>query len=195
MRANRFEKIFNNMNEYFSSAWILLSDTTIFLSNNTKIFHQFENQLRGLRRRLEMHSKDPEVIREVRLEVAEIRKILRLQGYNLKLGSLDLKLEGFRNDDSIARGFQRCVLYLMEDGDILYMTGSNNHMDLESALDSRLMAVGYRPISQKHYLWYKWANRVLLLSGSATETAEDFEEFKIFARNNKTLILKKLKKL
>lgn len=195
MRANRFEKIFNNINEYFSSAWVLLSDTTIFLSNHTKIFHQYESQLRNLRRRLESYSNDTEIIREVRLETAEIRKTLRLQGYNLKLGTVDLKIEGFRNDDSMARGFQRIVLFLMEDGDIIYITGSSNHIDLESALESRLMAIGYRPISQKHYLWYKWSNRVLILSGAATETAEDFEKFKTFAAQNKSLILKKLKKL
>lgn len=195
MVANRLEKIFNNINEYFSSAWILLSDTTIFLSNNTKIFHQYESTLRDLRRRLETYSNDEETIRDVRSEVAEIRKVLRSQGYNLKLGSLDLRVEGFRNDDAMARGFNRCVLFLMVDGDILYITGTSNHIDLESALESRLTAVGYRPITIKHYLWYKWVNRVLILSGAATETQEDFEEFKIFASQNKALILRKLKKI
>lgn len=195
MARNRLEKIFNNINEYFSSAWVLLSDTTIFLSNHTKIFPQYESQLRNLRRRLETHSNDVETIREVRIEIAEIRKVLRLQGYNLKLGSLDLRVEGFRNDEAIAKGFQRCVLFIMEDGDILYITGLSNHMDLESALDTRLMAVGYRPVIIKHYLWYRWSNRILRLSGAATETAEDFEEFKRYVLENKALLLRKLKKI
>jgi len=195
MAIRRFDKIINNINEHFSSAWVLLSDTTIFLSTRTKIFHRYENQLRDLRRRLEAHSNDMENIREVRQEIAEIRKTLRLQGYNLKLGSIDLRIEGFRNDDSISRGFQRCVLYIMEDGDILYITGLSNHIDLESSLESRLTATGYRPVTMKHYLWYKWTNRILVLSGAATETADDFEDFKIYAAQNKDLILRKLKKI
>jgi hypothetical protein len=195
MVKKRFEKIINDINEHFSTAWVLLSDTTIFLTNHTKIFYQYESALRELRRKLESNRSDIETIHEVRQEVAQIRKTLRLQGYNLKLGSIDLKLEGFRNDDSMARGFQRCVLYIMEDGDVIYTTGSSNHIDLESALDARLMAVGYRPVLIKHYLWYKWTNRVLILSGAATETAEDFELFKDYVAGNKVHLLKKLKKI
>lgn len=195
MVKKRFAKIINNINEYFSTAWVLLSDTTIFLSNHTKIFHHYESTLRELRRKLESNRNDIETINEVRQEVAQIRKTLRLQGYNLKLGSIDLKLEGFRNDDSIAKGFQRCVLYILEDGDIIYTTGLSNHMDLESAIDARLTAVGYRPVEIKHYLWYKWTNRILILSGAATETAEDFELFKDYVSYNKDFLLKKLRKI
>lgn len=191
----RFDKIFNNINEYFSSAWILLSDTTIWLTNNRKLFPQYEAQLREMRRRLELNRGDADVIREVRSEVAELRKSLRLQGYNLTLGSVDLKLEGFRNDDSIARGFRRCVLFIMEDNDVLYVTGLDNHIELDSALESRLHTGGYRPVTMKHYLWYKWVNRVLILSGAATETAEDFEELKEYVAENKDHLLKKLRKI
>lgn len=191
----RFEKIINDINEYFSSAWVLLSDTTIWLSNKRKLFPRYEPTLRDLRRRLESNPGDVDTIREVRKEVAEIRKNLRLQGYNLKMGSVDLRLEGFRNDDAIVKGFRRCVLYIMEDGDIIYISGLDNHLDLDGALNARLANTGYRPVLQKHYLWYQWINRVLVLSGSATETAEDFEEFRLYARENKELILRKLKNI
>ena len=191
----RIRKIFNNINEHFSTAWILLSDTTIWLSNHPQLFPHYEARLREWRRTLETNRGNMEKIDEIRKELAELRKSLRLQGYNLKLGSLDLKLEGFRNDDCMAKGFTRCVIYIMKDGDILYTTGTANHIDLDTAIDARLNAMGYRPVLMKHYLWYKWINRVLILSGSATETAEDFENLKDYVRENKTHLLKKLSKL
>lgn len=191
----RFEKIINDINEYFSSAWILLSDTTIWLSNKRKLFPLYESQLRDLRRRLEQSRGDLETIKEVRKEVAEIRKTLRLQGYNLKLNSHDLKLEGFRNDEALSQGFRRCVLYIMEDGDVLYQTGLENHLDLDSAMTARLQNTGYRPVLQKHYLWYQWINRILVLSGSATETAEDFERFREYVQHNKEHLLKMLRNI
>jgi len=191
----RLEKIINDINEYFSSAWILLSDTTIWLSNHPKLFHHYEASLREWRKRLEKNRGDVEAIGEVRKELAELRKFLRLQGYNLKLGSLDLRLEGFRNDDCLARGYNRCVIYIMEDGDVLYTTGSANHLDLDATLDARLNAMGYSPVLMKHYLWYKWVNRVLILSGSATETPEDFEKLKEYAAENKAHLIKSLSKI
>lgn len=195
MVTKRFEKIVNDISEYFSSAWVLLSDTTIYLSNNRKLFHHYENHLRDLRRRLETNKNNPEIIGEVRKEVAEIRKTLRLQGYNLKLGSLDIKVEGFRNDDCASKGFQRCVLYLLADGDILFTIGMSNHIELAETMEARLKAQGYRQVRQKHYLWYKWSNRVLLLSGSATETADDLELFRTYVSENKDYMLKKLRNI
>ena len=190
-----FRSAISNINEHFASVWTLMSDTTIFLSNNTKIFHQYEAQLRELRHTLERNRKDSEVIHQVRGELVAIRKSLRMQGYNLRLGSLDLKLQGFRNDDALAEGYIRCVLFLMEDDDVIYITGTANHLDLDSALESRLSAVGYRPISQKHYLWFKWENRVLILSGAASETKEDFEDFREYVEEKKSHLIRKLAKI
>ena len=195
MIAKKFSNVINNLNEHFSSAWTLLSDTTIFLSNNTKIFHHYELHLRELRHRLESNRTNQDVIQEVRSEVATIRKALRMQGYNLKLGSLDLRLQGFRNDEAIAQGFKRCVLFLMEDGDVLYITGMANHNELDAAIEARLSAIGFKPVLAKHYLWFRWSNRVLYLSGAASETAEDFEDFKEYVKNNKEHLIKKLTKI
>ena len=195
MISKKFSNVLNNINEYFSSAWTLLSDTTIFLSNNKKLFQQYELHLRELRHRLETNRTNHEVILEVRTEVAAIRKSLRLQGYNLKLGSLDLRLEGFRNDEALGQGFKRCVIFLLEDEDVLYLTGTGNHIELDSAMEARMRTSGYRSVDAKHYLWFKWANRVLVLSGAASETAEDFEEFKDYVAVNKDYLLRKLEKI
>lgn len=195
MERNIFNKAIGNLNEYFASVWTLMSDTTIFLTNNTKIFHQYEAQLRELRHRLEKNRTDTEVMQDVRHELVIIRKALRMQGYNLRLGSLDLRLEGFRNDDALSEGFTRCVLFIAEDGDILYISGTANHIELDSALESRLAASGYRPIDAKHFLWFKWENRVLILSGAASETKDDFDDFREYVRENKSHVLRKLAKL
>lgn len=195
MERNIFNKAISNLNEYFASVWTLMSDTTIFLTNNTKIFHQYEAQLRELRHRLEKNRTDTEVIQEVRQELVIIRKALRMQGYNLRLGSLDLRLEGFRNDDALSEGFTRCCLFLAEDGNVFYISGTANHIDLDSALESRIAAGGYTPIQAKHYLWFKWENRVLILSGAASETKDDFEEFREYVAENKSLLLRKLAKI
>jgi len=195
METSRISTVLNNLTEYFSSAWTLLSDTTIFLTNNTKIFHHYENHLRELRHRLESNRNNHEVIHEVRKEVAEIRKSLRLQGYNLKLGSLDLKLEGFRNDDAIAQGFKRCVLFLLDDGNIQYITGMSNHIELDAALEARTAATGYHSISQKHYLWFKWRNRVLILSGAASESRDDFDNFRDYVEEYRSSLVRKLSRI
>lgn len=195
MERNIFNKAIGNLNEYFASVWTLMSDTTIFLTNNTKIFHQYEPQLRELRHRLEKNRTDTDVMQDVRQELVIIRKALRMQGYNLRLGSLDLKLEGFRNDDALTQGFTRCVLFIAEDGDIIYISGMANHIELDSALERRLSVSGYRPIEAKHYLWFKWENRVLILSGAASETKEDFEVFREYVKENKAHIIRKLSKL
>ncbi|MCK7508847.1 MAG: hypothetical protein MZV70_35695 [Desulfobacterales bacterium] len=42
----------------------------------------------------------------------EIWKGLRLAGYDLTLGNLDLSLQGFRNDAALAEGFRRAVLFI-----------------------------------------------------------------------------------
>ena len=46
-----------------------------------------------------------------------------------------------------------------------------------------------------HYLWYRWRNQVLVLSGSASETSQQFEELKSYFEANKELLLKRLNHL
>jgi len=46
-----------------------------------------------------------------------------------------------------------------------------------------------------HYLWYRWRNQVLVLSGADSETAQQFEELKRYFAEKKELLLKKLSRL
>ena len=96
--------------------------------------------LRRLRHTLEQNRSNPDVHREVRSQLVELRKNLRHQGYNLRLGSVDLKLEGFRNDDALGEGFTRCVISIMTDNSVYFITGTANHIELDSALDAQLSA-------------------------------------------------------
>ena len=187
-----------NIQESFVSVWTLMSDTTIFLSNHTKIFTQYEPMLRRLRHQLERNRNDMDTHREVREQLVALRKVLRQQGYNLRLGSIDLKLEGFRNDDALSDGFQRCVMAIMDDDSLYYVTGTANHIELDAQLDAQVGArrlLDTRSQLQRHYLWFRWINRVLVLSGAASEMKEDFEDLREYVKDHKGSMLKYLAKI
>ncbi len=57
---------------------------------------------------------------------------LRELGLDLRLGSKDTALEGFRNDEAMGEGFKPIVLGLA-DNDVYYIAGSDNHIALDSA--------------------------------------------------------------
>jgi len=82
MEIKRFEKIINNINEYLSSTWILLSDTTIYIINNIKLIKKNEPDLNELKKRRETDSSNMDSMLKVREETAKILKELRLQGFN-----------------------------------------------------------------------------------------------------------------
>jgi hypothetical protein len=193
MSDSPMKRIANGIAERFASAWTLLSETTNFLSR-TPIFDQYEKTLRGWRFQLQHNQKSSDVIHRVRQEIIELRKVLRLQGYDLTLGSRDLLVQGFRNDSCMQDGFLRLVLYI-SDTDLIYSYGQDNHIELARYLDSRVQQAGVRNVRQRHYLWYLWHNRVLILSGSDSESREDFEQFRIYAEANRLFLLQKLKKL
>jgi len=170
--AGDLRKLINGVSESFSSAWRLLSDTTNYLSR-VKLLEEYEQDLKGWRDRLYHSRNDSAAAREVREAVVALRRALRLQGYDIRLGSKDLVLEGFRNDDAIA--------------------GDSNHNELADYLEQQLRArrklKPYRP----HYLWYRWRDNVLIMSGAASETEEQFEELKKYVPDRKELLLRKLK--
>ncbi|MGO9410111.1 MAG: hypothetical protein ACLQCB_05085 [Spirochaetia bacterium] len=182
--------IFNRLAESISSTWRLLSDTTNFLSR-VKLLDQYETELRGWRERLSRNRNNPQVAREIRDDIVALRKLLRSRGYDLRLGSKDIIIEGWRHDDAMAEGFRRIVLGAAED-DVYYVAGDANHNDLAEALESQCRARrGCKPFSL-HCLWYRWRTNVLVLSGAASETAEQFEEFRRYFDINKDLLLRKL---
>jgi hypothetical protein len=132
-------------------------------------------------------------MKDVREEIVALRKLLREQGYDLRLGSKDIALEGFRNDDAMGEGFQRIVLGLA-DGDVYYLGGSANHIELAEMMESQCRQKRCKPY-RLHCLWYRWRNDVLVLSGAASETAEMFEELKAWFGPNREFLLKKLMRL
>jgi hypothetical protein len=183
----------NRLAESASSTWRLLSDTTNFLSR-TKLLDNYEQELRQWRDKLARRSTDPQVFKAVRDDIVALRKLLREQGYDLRLGSKDTVLEGFRHDDAMGEGFQRLVLGVADD-DIYYVSGSANHIELAEMLDSQCRQKRSCKPYRLHCLWYRWRNDVLVLSGAASETAEMFEEFKAWFGPNRELLLKKLSRL
>jgi hypothetical protein len=180
----------------FRSTWELLSETTNFLGG-TREFHHYENQLRQWRLELQRSQNKPELIRRIREDISDLRKHLRLQGYDLSLAGQRLVFDGFRNDDCVAEGFRRMVLYLIG-VDFYWQTGDDNHVTLDDFLERRLeksLQGRKDSISGKHFLWYRRLKSELTLSGSATETAEDYERLKAIAGVNSLLFLSKLKGL
>jgi hypothetical protein len=182
--------IFNRLAESVSSTWRLLSDTTNFLSR-MKLLDQYETELRGWREQLSRKRNNTLVAREVREDIVALRKLLRSRGYDLRLGSKDIIIEGWRHDDAMGEGFRRLVLGLAED-DVYYIAGDANHNDLAEMLESQCRSRRRCKPYSIHCLWYRWRSDVLVLSGAASETAEQFEEFRRYFQINKDLLLRKL---
>jgi hypothetical protein len=193
--AGVVKKLARSLSERFASTWRLLSDTTAFLSR-TSLFEHYENQLREMRGRLQTSQNDDRVAAEIRKEIVELRSSLRLQGYDLSLGALELSVKGFRGDASIAEGFRRVVIFLGEKG-MRALSGESNHIELHDQLESTLPSRASIEILSKHYLWYRWNNGLLSLSGAATETADDFERLQSWCENpeNRLRLLATMKKL
>jgi hypothetical protein len=184
----------SSLSERLASTWILLSDTTNFLSR-TSVFPQYEAELMEMRRRLTGAARKSEAERGVRADLTELRKALRLQGYDLSLGKLELAFQGWRNDAAEAEGFRRLVLFLGA-RNLWFASGEENHLVLHDRLDTALRSAGIE-ILQKHYLWYRWNHGQLILSASDTEGKDDFEELKTWSAQpeRRLFLLSRLKKL
>ena len=184
---------FNRLAESASSTWRLLSDTTNFLSR-VKLLDEYETELRTWRLQLSRKRTDPQVTREVRDDIVALRRLLREQGYDLRLGSKDIALEGFRHDDAMGEGFRRIVLGLADD-EVYYLAGEANHIELAVMLESQCRQKRACKPYRLHCLWYRWRNDVLVLSGADSETAEMFEDLRAWFAPNRDFLLKKLSKL
>jgi hypothetical protein len=147
---------------------------------------------------LQRAKADKDRISEIRSQLIELRKNLRLLGYDLSIAKHTLIFDGFRHDDSIAQGFRRLVLF-MGDQDLYWITGDDNHVMLASFLEKKLdntIRRGERVnIYGRHYLWYLRRKTELILSGSATETKDDYERLKTIGEVQALLFLSKLKSL
>jgi hypothetical protein len=186
------------LSDKFSDVWKLLSETTVFLSR-TGEFDTYEEQLRVWRSELQSAGRNTETAQRIRSELTELRKSLRLQGYDVSLGRQNLILDGFRNDTCLGEGFRRVVIFIAEDT-AFFMAGEDNHIALAEYLERQVDAeIASRKIRvrilDRHYLWYRRDGPNLILSGSDTETREDFERFSAMCRTNSLLFLRALKNL
>ncbi|MDR2069318.1 MAG: hypothetical protein LBP71_05560 [Spirochaetaceae bacterium] len=190
-KQSLLEQVFQ---DFLPDIWTLLSETTLFLSR-TKEFYLYENQLRTWRASLQAKRKSPEEIGKIRREITELRKHLRLEGYDLSLGKQNLIFEGFKNDAALGEGFRRVVLFFTAE-DIYWLAGEDNHITLAEFLERRIYEEHQgRQIRYKHYLWYRRRGTDLILAGSDTETKEDFERLKAMGEANSLLFLSRLKNL
>jgi hypothetical protein len=190
-------KITELISDRFGDVWKLLSETNLFISRIGEM-SQYQKQLQGLRQNLQNARSNKDRIVEIRTELIEIRKNLRLMGYDLGLGKITLVFDGFRHDDSMGEGFRRLVLFL-GDKDMYWLTGTDNHIALDAYLEQRLNISEFakKParILGKHYLWYLRNKTELILSGAATEIKEDYERLKAIGEAQPLLFLSKLKGL
>ncbi|MDR2069987.1 MAG: hypothetical protein LBP81_01015 [Treponema sp.] len=190
-------KITELVSDHFGDVWKLLSETNLFISRIDEI-SQYQTQIQNMRRELQHAGNIRDRILEVRTSLIELRKNLRMQGYDLSLGRMNLVFDGFRHDDSMAKGFKRVVLFL-GDRDLYWLTGTDNHIALEAYLEQKLYkseSTGKSlRILGKHYLWYLRRKTELILSGAATERKEDYERLKAIGEAKPLLFLSKLKGL
>ncbi|AEF84013.1 hypothetical protein TREPR_0059 [Treponema primitia ZAS-2] len=198
MEKKKTTRLTDILSDKFSDVWKLLSETTVFLSRTGKM-DAYEIQLRVWRSELQTASRNPDVTQRIRSELTELRKQLRLQGYDLSLGKQNLIVDGFRNDACLGEGFRRVVVFI-SDTTIYSLAGDDNHVALAEFLERQLETESAAhkvrlQIKDRHYLWYLRHGQDLILSGSDTETKADFERFAAICNANSLFILSGLKHL
>jgi hypothetical protein len=193
MSRPRVSSFADLISENFRGVWVLLSETTNFLSR-THLLAQYENQLREWRAILQTSHNNNDQALGVKRELVELRRNLRFQGYDLSLGSQNLVFDGFRNDTCLREGFRRIVLFIGDEG-VYWLVGQDNHVTLSNFLEERIDQMKVRQIRERHYLWYLRKKNELVFSGSDTETKEDFERLKRIGEANPLLFLSSLKSL
>ncbi|MBN1617554.1 MAG: hypothetical protein JW875_09625 [Spirochaetales bacterium] len=181
------------LTDRFSSEWKLLTETERYLSNTPEA-PLYESRFRLWREKLNRISRGSTELISLRSEIVDLRKELRLKGYDLSLGLQTLVLEGFRDDTAMAEGFSRVVLCFTNVG-LFFHTGSANHIALAQEMDIRLHTLKGITSRESHYLWYARTAQGLILSGGATETKESFLRLEALVTANPLKLLSALKDL
>jgi hypothetical protein len=177
--------------------WKLLDETASLL-NRTAVRSRFEKQLAAIAVRFQSAPVNLLVLKEVQAALTELRKQLRLLGYDLSMGKYTLIFDGFRNDDVLGR-FTRMVLFIDQNNVFYWKTGNENHVTLDYLLENSIRKIrlaGKQPkiqIRGRHYLWFLRTKSCITLSGSATESAEAYEQLKAYAGADNLLFLSRLK--
>lgn len=185
--------LFSTLKEEFSSAWILLNDTTNVLARS-RLFPEYEKDLREWRQQLQLYSHDPDRVGEVKEKLKGLRTFLREQGVELILGQKDIVARGWRHDDALAEGFRRCVL-LVSEKDVFWITGTMNHSELKEGLARKLKLTELDAWPGVHSLWYRWSKGILEFSGADSEDQESWETFRRICELKKNFLIKRLKSM
>jgi hypothetical protein len=156
---------------------------------------RFELQLREWRAALQSARNNIDRAREIRNEIVEFRRARRMEGWELRLGSLDIQLKGFRKDDALGQGFRRMVLMVGEKGVVRYITGSANHIQLDEDLNFKNRQSPPSEPLEPHYLWYRRVEGVLELAGADSQSEESHEKLKKYIENHKSDLVKVLHKI
>lgn len=183
-----------HVGERLTDIRVLLADTDRFLSRS-RLMPRYENRVRDWRRRLNQYGSDPEVARQVRTEIVAVRRALRQAGWELRLGSMDIRVAGFRSDDSLARGFRRMVLILTSLGHIYPFIGDANHLELHDLLIHRLPPRGSDETIEFHYLWYRRSAGLIELAGADSEPRESLVQLQETVEKRKSDFVKTLRNL
>jgi len=184
-----FERFRTRIGERFADVWVLLSDTDRFVSR-ARLLEKYEGQLKSWRSNLLQFKNDVEGTRRVRKQIIDFRRARRTEGWELRLGWLDVQLKGFRSDDAMAVGFRRLVLLIGDKSGVQFITGSGNHIELDKELNFRLHKLPLLEPVEKHYLWYRRIEGVIELAGADSESKKAFERLKVYVDEHKSNLVK-----
>jgi hypothetical protein len=182
------------MGEKFADVWVLLSDTDRFVSR-ARLMPRFERQLREWRSNLQQARNDIDTTNGIREEIVAFRRARRAEGWELRLGSLDVKLKGFRKDDAMSVGFRRMILMVGLSGEIRFITGSANHIELDSEMNNHLRQSPPSEPLEPHYLWYRRIEGVLELAGADSQPEDSHERLKTYIEDHKSDLVRAMFKL
>lgn len=193
MPKSRESAVSRFLSDRFSSEWKLLTETENFVSH-TPEYDELESQFRDWRSRLKAIGGTDKDLVTIRSEIVSLRKELRLKGYDLSLAHVRLVVDGFRDDSATAQGFARAVVCFTDRG-TFFLTGQANHVEIAEALERSIGRLPGITGREWHFLWYRRDSSGLVISGSATETAQDFARLEARARANPMKLLSSLKEL
>jgi hypothetical protein len=184
----------SRMGEKFADVWVLLSDTDRFVSR-ARLMPRYERQLREWRAALQQSRGDLDQTASIRDEIIVFRRARRAEGWELRLGSLDIQVKGFRGDDATAVGFSRMVLMVGDEGEVRYIVGTANHIQLDEELNMQLRHTPSSGSLEPHYLWYRRVEGVIELAGADSQTKESQERLKKYVEEHKSDLVRTLYKL
>jgi len=181
-----------NVSKKLDEVWKLINETALLLSR-TAVKDKFQERMAAIHARLQSNPLNPSIQHEVRDALTELRRQLRLAGYNLYMGKYSVVFDGFHDDD-VLRIMKRAVLFIGKDGMFYWEIGDGNHIILGEHLDQRLRKRNC-PVAERHYLWYFWTKTSLTLSGSATERGDSYQELKARYNADPLLFLSRIQGL